>query len=333
MEASRILIVTDVLDAHADWLIALIREFGDEPVRLNSSDVSAHTVMRLALRERDWAGELEILPSGRTIRMDEVVSVWWRKPNTFGMTAGLPDEQREFAIEESDHAIRGMLSALDCYWVSHPDDIHRAGYKIEQLRRAARLGFEVPRTIVTTDPQAVKDFHAECGGQVVYKVLTDPYLSARTHQHDKYVPTTLLTSLDTVDSVRAVPCQFQEYIHKRSEYRVTVIGEELFTAEILSQEHPETMVDFRRFDVPVAYREARLPAEIEDRCLRLTKSYGLNFGAIDIVHTPDDRYVFLEINPNGQFLFVQQRVPRLRMAEAMAACLMRGGNGDAALGA
>jgi glutathione synthase/RimK-type ligase-like ATP-grasp enzyme len=327
VEASRILIVTDVLDAHADWLIALIREYGDEPVRLNSTDVSAHTVMRLTLRDRDWAGEVEILSNGRTIRLDEVVSVWWRKPNTFGQTVGLPEQQRDFAIEETGHAVRGMLSSLDCYWMSHPDVIRRAGYKIEQLRRAARLGFEVPRTIVTTDPQLVKEFHGECGGQVVYKVLTDPYLSAGLREHDKFVPTTLLTSLDTVDSVRAVPCQFQEYIPKRSEFRVTVIGNDLFTAEILSQEHPETVVDCRRFDIPVTYREARLPDEIAERCLRLTHSYGLNFGAIDLVHTPDGRYVFLEINPNGQFLFVQQRVPRLRMAEALASCLIRGGNG------
>jgi glutathione synthase/RimK-type ligase-like ATP-grasp enzyme len=129
-----------------------------------------------------------------------------------------------------------------------------------------------------------------------------------------------------------VPCQFQEYVPKRSEFRVTVIGNELFTAEILSQEHPETVVDFRRFDVPVTYRAAKLPDELAERCLRLTHSYGLNFGAIDFVLTPDGRYVFLEINPNGQFLFVQQRVPELRMAEARAACLIRGGNGDAALG-
>lgn len=327
MEASRILIVTDVLDAHADWLIALIREYGDEPVRLNSTDVSAHTVMRLALRDRDWAGEVEILSNGRTIRLDEVVSVWWRKPNMFGQTVGLPEQQRDFAIEETGHAVRGMLSSLDCYWMSHPDVIRRAGYKIEQLRRAARLGFEVPRTIVTTDPRMVKEFHDECDGQVVYKVLTDPYLSAGLRDHDKFVPTTLLTSLDTVDSVRAVPCQFQEYIPKRSEFRVTVIGNDLFTAEILSQEHPETVVDCRRFDIPVTYREAKLPDEIAERCLRLTHSYGLNFGAIDLVHTPDGRYVFLEINPNGQFLFVQQRVPQLRMAEALASCLIRGGNG------
>ena len=61
--------------------------------------------------------------------------------------------------------------------------------------------------------------------------------------------------------------------------------------------------------------------------MALVRSYGLNFGAVDLILTPDDRYVFLEINPNGQFLFVQERVPELRMGEAMAACLIRGRNG------
>ena len=114
---------------------------------------------------------------------------------------------------------------------------------------------------------------------------------------------------------------------KRTELRVTVIGDELFAAEILSQEHAETVVDWRRFDVPVTWRRAELPDSVAAQCLALTRGYGLNFGAVDLVSTPDGRYVFLEINPNGQFLFVQERVPELRMGQALAACLLRGGNG------
>ncbi len=338
MEPSRILIVTDAFDAHADRLIALLRERGEEPVRLNSSDVSARSTLSWSLRrDGDWAGTIVLHGNGRTVDLTGLTSVWWRKPNAFGLSPDLHDQQREFAIEETEHAVRGLIGGLDCYWVSHPEHIRRAGFKAEQLRRAVALGFEVPRTLVTTDPEAVRAFYDECAGQIVYKVLSDPYLAARRYVEQeweqrppsRFVETTRVTAayLDRLESVRAVPCQFQEYVPKRSELRVTVIGDELFPVEILSQEHAETVVDWRRFDVPVEYRRAELPDSVAAQCIALTRGYGLNFSAVDLVLTPDGRYVFLEINPNGQFLFVEERVPELRMGAAMADCLIRGGNG------
>jgi glutathione synthase/RimK-type ligase-like ATP-grasp enzyme len=129
--------------------------------------------------------------------------------------------------------------------------------------------------------------------------------------------------------VRLVPCLFQEYIPKRLEYRITVIGDELFAAEIDSQSRDSTTVDWRNwneggFDIP--YRKADLPSEIAERCLALVRSYGLNFSALDLILTPDDRYVFIENNPNGQFIWVEMLVPELEMTAALAACLIRGAN-------
>lgn len=337
MEESRILVVTDTVDAHADRLITLLRELGEEPVRLNSSEVSAQTTLVGRLDKDSWTGNVTLHSNGRIVDFTALTSIWWRKPNAFGLNDDLEQQRREFAIEESEHAVRGFLGALDCYWISHPDNIQRAGYKIEQLQRAASLGFDVPRTLVTTDPAAVRDFYEDCDGDVVYKVLTDPYLAARRFRERgwdappaaRFVATTRVTpeTLARLDSVRAVPCQFQQYVPKRTELRVTIIGDELFAAELFSQEHAETAVDSRRYDVGVRYRAAVLPDDVAARCMALTRSYGLNFGAVDLIRTPDDRYVFLEINPNGQFLFVQERVPELRMGEAMAACLIRGRNG------
>jgi hypothetical protein len=337
MEESRILVVTDILDAHADRLITLLRELGEEPVRLNSSEVSAQTTLFGRLDKEFWAGNVTLHSNGRVVDFAALRSIWWRKPNAFGLNDDLEQQQREFAIEESEHAVRGLLGALDCHWVSHPDNIQRAGYKIEQLQRAASLGFDVPRTLVTTDPDAVRAFFDDCDGDVVYKVLTDPHLAARRYRERgwdappaaRFVATTRVTreTLARLESVRAVPCQFQQYVPKRTELRVTVIGDDLFAAELFTQEHAETTVDSRRYDVDVRYDVARLPDDVAARCMALVKSYGLNFGAVDLIRTPDDRYVFLEINPNGQFLFVQERVPELRMGEAMAACLIRGGNG------
>ena len=79
-----------------------------------------------------------------------------------------------------------------------------------------------------------------------------------------------------------------------------------------------------RGDIP--YRKATLPAEVAEQCLKLVRSYNLNFSTMDLIVTPDDRYVFIENNPNGQFMFIEKRVPELPMTAALAACLIRGAN-------
>jgi hypothetical protein len=337
MSRSRILIVTDVLDAHVDRLMRLLRTEGQDPVRLNASDLPARTAMSYAMDGSDWTGTLTIHLNGRQIDVAALRSVWWRKPGSYVFGDELTgDQERAFAVEETDHAMRGLWSSLDCYWISHPENIRRAGYKMEQLQRAARLGFEVPRTLVTTDPAAAREFYERCGGQVVYKVLSDPHLALSKRPAEgwstpvvsRFVDTTPITAAEVamLDAVRSVPCQFQEYVPKRTELRVTVIGDEVFTAEILSQQHARSSVDWRRFQADVTFRRGELPDDVAKRCLELTRSYGLNFGAVDLILTPDGRYVFLEINPNGQFLFVQDRLPELPLGEALVACLIRGGN-------
>ena len=127
-------------------------------------------------------------------------------------------------------------------------------------------------------------------------------------------------------TIRLAPGIFQEYIPKRVELRVTIIGDDVFTAELHSQMYEETRYDWRHYEVEIPMYEHQLPVEIAEQCLALTKAYGLNFSTSDMIVTPDGRYVFLEMNPNGQFLWVQDCVPTLHMREAMAACLIRGSN-------
>ena len=125
------------------------------------------------------------------------------------------------------------------------------------------------------------------------------------------------------------PGLFHEYIEKDVELRVTVIGDDVFVAEIHSQDREATSVDWRDWDnggLEIRYSKGALPDEVQDRCVRLVRSYGLNFSTMDIVRTPDGRHVFLENNPNGNFMWIEKLVPELRMTSALAACLARGSN-------
>lgn len=339
MAKDQIVIVTQMDDAHADDIILLLHELGHDAIRLNSDDIPVNTTLSLhfASASPQWSGGITIQTNGRVIDVESIRSVWWRKPSQLGLPLDLSEQERAFATDEIEHALRSLWGSLDCYWISYPEHIRQASWKGVQLQRAARLGFEVPRTLITTDPEEARAFFHTCQGQMIFKVLSDPFLGAQK-VIEKYpdapppeaygTATTLITEaeLALLDSVQLVPCLFQEYIPKQVDLRVTVIGDELFAAEIHSQEHPKTRIDWRHYDVDIPYRKTTLPDDVAARCMALVRGYHLNFSAMDLILTPDGRYVFVENNPNGQFMFVEELVPELRMTEALAACLIRGAN-------
>jgi glutathione synthase/RimK-type ligase-like ATP-grasp enzyme len=106
--------------------------------------------------------------------------------------------------------------------------------------------------------------------------------------------------------VQLCPLVVQAYVRKTLEVRVTVVGSDVFAAEIHSQATRRTLVDWRRYDrTNTPHAVHTLPPEIAERCLGLVRAMGLAYGAIDLVLTPEGHYVFLEINPNGQYMWIE----------------------------
>jgi glutathione synthase/RimK-type ligase-like ATP-grasp enzyme len=159
---------------------------------------------------------------------------------------------------------------------------------------------------VTNSPADFLDFYRQHNGQVVYKQIGAAFIQ---YAGDKFIRFTEVVSKRDVayaQSVRSCPLIFQAYVPKRVELRVTVVGREVFPAEIHSQQTNQTRHDWRRYDFgKTLYQPHKLPSEVRERCLELVERLGLCYGAIDLVVTPDGRYVFLEINPNGQYLWVE----------------------------
>lgn len=335
MDKDQIVIVTQTADPHADDVIIALERQGHEPVRINTDEIPQSARLSMAWgNDLPFEATIDVLSSGRTMTAGAVRSVWWRRPAFFGLPDDLSPQEAEFATGEIEHALRSMWASLDCYWISEPERIRQASWKGEQLLRARRVGFDVPRTLVTTDPDEARAFFYDCDKQMIFKVMTDPTLGSLSLyrkdpelQVDPYsTATTVVTEaeLDMLDSVRIAPCLFQEYVPKKVELRITVIGGELFAAEIHSQEREETSIDWRDDLTDIPFRVAALPPPVTERCLALVRGYGLNFSAMDMIVTPDDRYVFLENNPNGQFIFVEHKLPELEMTDALAACLIMG---------
>jgi glutathione synthase/RimK-type ligase-like ATP-grasp enzyme len=116
---------------------------------------------------------------------------------------------------------------------------------------------------------------------------------------------------------------FQGHIPKKFELRITVVDHEVLAAEIHSQSTQRTRLDWRHYDHShTPHRIHQLPERVRRACLDMVSRLGLRFGAIDMIVTPDDRYVFLEINPNGQWLWAEQQTG-LPISDAVCAALLR----------
>jgi glutathione synthase/RimK-type ligase-like ATP-grasp enzyme len=126
-----------------------------------------------------------------------------------------------------------------------------------------------------------------------------------------------------VKQVTLTAHQFQEYMEKAFELRVTVIGQTTLTVAIDSQAHPSSRVDWRAGYATLQYRPFTLPVTVEQQCLAITRTLGLTYGAIDLIVTPDDEYVFLEINPGGQYEWLEEETG-LPFSATIAQTLIRG---------
>jgi glutathione synthase/RimK-type ligase-like ATP-grasp enzyme len=329
----RILIVSNRGDLHADIVTEKIKTLGGSIFRLNVEEFPRDYHLTFDSGNGTCRGDIVHAPTGEQLSLSVIGAVWLRRFGEFAFLSGdLSAQEQAFARAESEQVLFGLLCSLDCYWMSHPSATRQAKWKGEQLLRAARMGFKVPPSIISNCRNAVDAFRDAMCRDIIYKTLSSPYLeSDRVRPEERIaqgVPTTRITENDepALDAVRELPCLFQQYIPKLYEVRATVIGKRVFAARIHSQDDPRTATDFRDFSADIKYEVEVLPIEIESRCLAFVHSYQLNYGAIDLIVTPDGEFVFLENNPAGQFLFVEQLVPELNMTDALAARLVEEAN-------
>ena len=317
-----VLVLTQENDGHADVVVERLRERDVRVHRFHTEDFPLLSQIVGQFRDGRWDGELE-LPDA-TLPLSEIGAVWFRRPAEFRFGPELPEVARRFARAEARGAIGGLLRSLDCLWVNHPEKLVTADYKPLQLRIASALGLSVPDSLITNSPVAARRFVAEHDGDVIYKTLRGGVVGIETDD-PRSIYTSLLpeSAFDELDRVAATPCLFQEYVTKEVELRVTVVGDGVFTAEIDSQSAVATRVDWRRSYEDLTYDVHELPAHVEDACREMVRRLDLEFGAIDLVRTPEGEYVFLEVNPNGQWAWVESATG-LPICDAIVDLLERG---------
>jgi hypothetical protein len=293
-----ILVVSNREDLTADWLILELQRRDAPYVRFNTEDYP----QRAAL---DWRiDEQRLHLAGREFTGEDIDAVWYRRPVPPQLRPGLPAEEQTWATREAAEALEGFWRTLRARWVSPPTAIRLAECKALQLRDAAALGFDIPDTEITSDVARVQGLVERSQHGVICKPLRD----GRVRSHGRSLLFTSMISSTQLHELGEEPHLFQAFVPKRYDIRVTVIGEEIFSTRIEPNAGDETAVDWRRSDPnSLRYQPEVLPDDIAARCRALVGLYGLSFASIDLARRKDGGHAFFELNPNGQWAFIEQR--------------------------
>ncbi len=251
-----------------------------------------------------------------------VRAVWNRRPDWYRFDVSTVNAHDVGAcLRESSAFVRSMhcVFSAGSRWVNSLEGQLVGSVKINQLIAAAQAGLRVPETCMSNDPDEVRSFVSDQGG----KALCKPFVQKSWKKASKtYLQlASIVTDSDLASdlSIQNSPSIFQSYIEKQFEVRVVVLGDSYKALRLNSQENENAMLDWRgdRFG-NITVEECSLPTRVW-RALRDTfDSLKIEFGCVDLIVTPDGEYVFLEVNEQGQFLWMEEKVPDIRLLAAFS---------------
>ena len=306
-----VLLVTTRLDSASDLVADALRRAGVRFFRLNTEDLPlgarSSCEFRTGPRRLRWHSE------DRTASLDEVKRVWFRRHRLPVLPPDMVPAHAEYCLRESQWFVRGFLLNLAqqvpaANWMSLPANIQRAESKMLQLHVAGTLGLACPETLISNNPDEIRVFWDRQEGRVIAKPLRLGFFDYGDVQTAAYTTAVSAADLATDDALAVAPVIYQRHLEKRCDIRVTIVGDFIYAAAIHSQDTDSARVDWRRSDVELEHETHVLPDEIAAACQRLMKALNLHYGAIDLVLAPNDQYYFLEINPNGQWLWLEDKL-------------------------
>ena len=239
-------------------------------------------------------GTVEV--AGDVIQLHDVHATYWRTyevarvPAVAATAATEPQVLGDaWSIEDS---LVTWMELTDARVVNRPSAMASNGSKPLQQELLRSHGFAVPKTLITTDPDAARRFWTD-NGAVIYKSVsaTRSIVARLTESH-----------LERLEHVTSCPTQFQQLVPGR-DHRVHVVGDDVFATEVFSD------ADDYRYGAlagqPAELRNARLPDEVAERCIEVTRALGLHFSGIDLRRAPDGRWFAFEVNPSPGFTYYE----------------------------
>lgn len=297
---SEVLTITTLPDPHVemvqDHMDAKIINL-DPRTFLENMDISYHYNGK----------ELNVTLNGS--ELNNVGSIWFRKP-LYLNPEELPvkPQYQEFAHAAYKKTVKALYDLYgDRFWISDFRNVMKGNNKVWQIEMANSLGFDIPKTLVTSNAEEVERFRLEVGDIVTKSLTFSP-----VHKDGKYYGffTTIIESGESPDlsGLFVSPAIFQRAIEEKIDLRLTVVGNKVFPCAITPTGSVKNRVDWR-MGIRTNEVQYEIYEDLDDnlirKCVELTRRMGLHYSAIDLAIDVEGKYWFLEINPNGQWAFIE----------------------------
>lgn len=315
------LVVCDRHDVHADLVISKIEGLGRRTFRLDVDEES--------LKETEisfYSNGFVVSRGGQSVESSQIESHYFRKSHV-----ELPLEQvnmvdvgQKIWRGEWNKAIHGIIYFLrDIRALIRPRQAFYAENKFMQMDVARRAGFLVPESIISNDSAELNIF-CQAFNDVALKMMhQDMYLCEDGIVRGLYV-NKIGGRISEFEASGENPIFLQKYVEKMYEVRYTVVGRKHFVCKIDSQKSAQASEDWRRYDLPNTPHSVIVPPdEVRIRVSSYMETLGLFYGALDFIVTPAGDWYFLEINPMGQWLWIED-LTGMPVSDAIASWLVNG---------
>jgi glutathione synthase/RimK-type ligase-like ATP-grasp enzyme len=307
-----LLILTSEKDLAADYLIVYLQRNGLPFHRLNAE--SYHQQFGTFRLGREGVTRTVRASNGTLIDFAQIRAVWYRRAIHPQVSPRVVPAQRRFVAGETRHFWAGLVLSSDALWVNPIDKVSVGELKLVQLELADRLGFNVPRTLVSRDPGELREF-VRSEGAVICKPVYHGLLVTPEGRSSAYTRRITLSDLGDENAIDVGPVLLQAEVPRRADVRVTFVGNAVFAVRITSND--ASLVDWRVPGTQLAYEVFAVPDDITGKCRTMLESMGLHYGAFDFIEDTEGRLVFLEINPTGEWAWLEEQL-NLPFREAFA---------------
>lgn len=325
-----ILLFTNKFDVHPTPVIAKITESGGHVFRINTEDLITDYIFSWWTKDGKSDFWIKCLSNGFECKGSQVSAIWDRRPEKpLSLPISNTPQINEHILSESLEFLRFLRHYLrDIPSIGSILMDRSASSKMLQNRYAEECGMIVPDTCFSNRKDLILDNLANNQFLCIKGISGDfVYDDAKMQEYLFWTKKIERTELENApeDAFSQTISFIQEYIPKDFELRITVVGDEFFPCRIDSQALAEDKgaVDWRQgYLNGLKYSVYDLPDAIKRHCLEFLKKMKINFGCFDFVVTPNGDYVFLECNPNGQWLWVEEETG-LNISGAVAKWLLK----------
>ena len=301
-----ILLITNKTDITSDFVVKKLHKRNLPFYRLNTEDIGSTVTVTFDFEDSLYT--LFDIATRANVNLKGVTCVYYRRPEINADYDRLTKGEQKFIYTELLYTLEGLYKILDhAFWVNKVEAIRNAENKIYQLIVARKLGFKLPTSIVTSDPEAALSFFERNDKECIIKPIKAGLIKG---DKEEAVIFTSKLSLNEENKYRVSSCPvyLQSLIKKNADIRVTVVGGSTYAAMIHSQDDSDGKIDWRKANRPLKHTVIVLPDDLSQNCIRLTQTLGLNYGAIDFILDQNGSFIFLEINPNGQWAWIENRL-------------------------